>query len=103
MSAPGTAAVQTPQDKRATASHRARLTFEQWAMGIIIAVLGLGLIICFVAVMYPAAWAKDMGERINSVKDTIVYFISLISVNLGISFTRGAASEHINKVEGQPE
>lgn len=84
------------------ASHLSRLTFEQRAMAMVIVVLGLALLACFIA-LWPGAWAKDIGDRITAMRDNIVYFVSLIAANLGISFTRGAASEHIDKQKGAPE
>jgi len=72
------------------ASQRQRLTFERLCMAIIIVVLVLALTACFVA-LYPAAWAKDIGDRINNVRESMVYFIGLIATNLGISFARGGS------------
>ncbi len=77
------------------ASRRARLTFEKMAMWLIIAVLVIVLILCFVALM-PLAWAKALGDRITAMRDDIVYFIGLITANLGISFARGSVSETVN-------
>lgn len=69
-------------------SQNNRLRFEKICMAIIIGALGLGLVACFIA-LYPSPWAKEIGDRINNMKDSIVYFIGLISTNLGLSFSRG--------------
>ncbi len=71
-------------------------------MALIIAVLALALLACFIAILEPP-WAKGIGERISAMRENIVYFVGLIAANLAISLTRGAASEHINKKQGEPE
>jgi len=77
------------------ASRRARLTFEKLAMWLIIGVLVVILALCFIALI-PENWAKALGDRITAMRDDIVYFIGLITANLGISFARGSVSETVN-------
>ena len=77
-------------------SRFARLTFEQRAMAVIIAVLSLVLLACFVA-LWPSPWAKEIGERITAMRDNIVYFVGLIAANLGITMTRGHMDARLNK------
>ena len=80
-------------------SHSARLTFEQRAMAVIIAVLSLALLACFVA-LWPSPWAREIGVRITAMRENIVYFVGLIAANLGITMTRGHMDARLNKDAG---
>lgn len=83
---------------RAAKSHKARLSFEQKAMAAIIITLVICLILCFIAI-WPSQWAKEVGDRINAMRESITYFISLIAGTLGLSFGRGAVTEIAGKKE----
>jgi len=83
-------------------SHKSRLTFEQFAMAVILVALFGSLVICFVALI-PASWSEQLGDHINKMRESIAYFIGLLMSTLGLSWARGAASEQINKPQGAQE
>ena len=83
----------------AAESSAARLTFEQRAMALIVIILGIATLLCFVS-LYPTGWAKEIGDRINTMRDSISYFVGLMATTLGMSWTRGHMDKRVDAASG---
>lgn len=73
-------------------SHQVRLTFEQVALAVIVFVVLLGCLIGF--------YSDALAARVVQLKEAIKDFLSLLSLTVGASWTRGHMDNRINPPDG---